>query len=110
MAWTIMSGAILLEVLGTVCLKLADGFTRLGPSLAIIPLYGGSLALLVIALKTLPVSTAYAVWSALGTAIIAVIGILYFREPVSAVKVASLVLVIIGVVGLHLGDKLAETL
>jgi len=110
MAWVIMSGAIFLEVLGTVCLKLAEGFTRLGPSLAIIPLYGGSLALLAIALKTLPVSTAYAVWSAVGTAIVAVIGIVYFREPVNTVKVASMVLVIVGVIGLHLGDKLAETL
>ncbi len=110
MAWLIMSGAIFLEVSGTVCLKLAEGFTRLVPSLAIVPLYGGSLALLAIALKTLPVSTAYAVWSALGTAIVAVIGIMYFREPVNAVKVASLILIIVGVVGLHMGDKLAETL
>ncbi len=110
MTWVIMGAAIILEVSGTICLKLAEGFTRLGPSLAIIPLYGGSLALLAIALKTLPVSSAYAVWAALGTAAVAVIGIVYFREPVNVVKVVSLVLVIVGVVGLHMGDNLAKTL
>lgn len=110
MAWMILAAAILFEVAGTVCLKLSDGFSRLTPSLAILPLYGVSLALLAIALKTIPVSTAYAIWSALGTSAIAVIGILAFREPATVVKMISLALVIVGVVGLHLGDRLSSTL
>ena len=110
MAWILLAAAILLEVAGTVSLKMADGFSRLGPSLAIIPLYGGSLALLAIALKTIPVSTAYAIWSALGTAAIALIGIVAFREPATMIKLVSLVLVIVGVIGLHLGDRFSTTL
>ncbi len=110
MAWMILAAAILFEVAGTVSLKLADGFTRLGPSLAIIPFYGISLVLLAIALKTIPVSTAYAIWSALGTAAIAIIGIVAFREPATAIKLVSLILVVVGVIGLHMGDRISATL
>lgn len=110
MPWMLLGAAILLEVTGTICLKLSEGFTHLVPSLAILPLYGGSLALLTLALKTIPVSTAYAIWAAVGTALVAVIGIAVFREPAGAVKMASLVLIVVGVVGLHLGDRLATAL
>ena len=110
MAWILLATAILFEVAGTVSLKLADGFTRLGPSLAIIPFYGISLVLLALALKTIPVSTAYAIWSALGTAAIALIGIVAFREPATAIKLFSLILVIVGVLGLHMGDRISATL
>ena len=78
------------------------------PSLAFFPLYGCSFALLALVLKTIPVSTAYAVWAAAGTALVATIGILWFREPASLLKLGSLVLVIAGVVGLHLADRLAQ--
>lgn len=110
MAWIVLAAAILFEVAGTVSLKLADGFTRLIPSLAVFSFYGISLALLAFALKTIPVSTAYAIWSALGTAAIALIGIVAFREPATAVKLVSLILVIVGVIGLHMGDRLSATL
>ncbi len=110
MDWIILGAAILFEVSGTICLKLSEGFTRLTPSLAILPLYGCSLALLTLALRTIPVSTAYAIWAAVGTGLVAVIGIAVFREPAGAIKMASLVLIVIGVVGLHLGDRLAATI
>ena len=105
MVWLYLGMAIVFEVAGTVSLKLAAGFTRLGPSVAIVPLYGASLAFLVLALKTLPVSMAYAIWAALGTALVAAIGILYFREPVTLLKIACLGLIIAGVLGLHLSDR-----
>lgn len=107
MEWVLLGAAILFEVSGTICLKLSEGFSRLGPSLAIVPLYGASLALLTLALKTIPVSTAYAIWAAIGTALVAAVGIIAFREPVGVVKLVSLGLVIVGVVGLHLGDRLS---
>ena len=107
MEWLLLGAAILLEVTGTICLKLSEGFSRLTPSLAILPLYASSLALLTLALKTIPVSTAYAIWAAVGTGLVAVIGIAVFREPVGAIKVASLVLIVVGVVGLHIGDRLS---
>lgn len=110
MEWLILGAAILFEVTGTICLKLSEGFSRLGPSLAILPLYACSLALLTLALKTIPVSTAYAIWAAVGTGLVAVIGIAVFREPVGAIKVASLVLIVVGVVGLHVGDRLSTAL
>lgn len=110
MEWLILGSAILLEVTGTICLKLSEGFSRLGPSLAIAPLYLSSLALLNLALKTIPVSTAYAIWAAVGTGLVAIIGIAVFREPVGAIKVASLVLIVVGVIGLHVGDRLATSL
>jgi len=110
MEWIVLGVAILFEVGGTICLKLSEGFGRLAPSLAILPLYGCSLALLALALRTIPVSTAYAIWAAVGTGLVAVIGIVVFREPVGAIKVASLILIVVGVVGLHLGDRLAATI
>lgn len=110
MEWIVLGAAILFEVSGTICLKLSDGFTRLIPSLAILPFYGLSLTLLTFVLKTIPVSTAYAIWAAVGTGLVAVIGIVAFREPVGAVKLVSLVLIVIGVVGLHLGDRLGSAI
>lgn len=108
MAWILLGLAIGFEVAGTVCLKLSEGLTRLLPSLAFLPLYGCSFALMALVLKTIPVSTAYAVWAAAGTALVATIGILWFREPASLLKLGSLVLIIVGVVGLHLADRLAQ--
>ena len=84
-------------------MKLSQGFTRLTPSVLLFVFYGLSFTALTIVLKKIDVSIAYAVWSGLGTALIAAIGIIYFREPLSVVKVISLALVIVGVVGLNLG-------
>ena len=102
MVWLYLIAAIVLEVSGTTCMKLSQGFTRLTPSVLLFLFYGLSFTALTIVLKKMDVSIAYAVWSGLGTALIAVIGILYFREPLTAVKVISLGLVIVGVVGLNL--------
>ncbi len=102
-SWIILSGAILLEVAGTSCMKLSEGFSKLIPSVLIFVFYGLSFVGLTIALKKIDVSIAYAVWAGIGTALIAVIGILYFKEPLTLVKVLSIFLIIIGVVGLNLG-------
>ena len=94
--------AICFEVAGTTSMKLSAGFTRLVPSIALIVFYLLSLSALTMALKKLDVSIAYAIWSGLGTALIAVIGILYFNESLTPLKIASLALIITGVVGLNL--------
>ncbi len=104
--------AILLEVAGTTCMKLSNGFTRLVPSIAIFALYGASLACFTLALKGLPLSVASAVWSGVGTSLVAVIGFTYFREPVTPAKVGFIVLILAGVVGLNLvieHDRAAAT-
>lgn len=102
MHWVYLTAAIVLEVMGTTCMKLSAGFTRWAPSVAMLALYVCSLTALTMALKRIDVGMAYAVWSGLGTALIAVIGIWWFGEPVGALKVASLALIVLGVMGLHL--------
>ncbi len=97
--------AIVLEVLGTTCMKLSDGFARPGWAIAMLVLYIGSLNCLTFAVKTFDISVAYAIWAGLGTALIAVIGIAFFKEPASALKIASIILVIVGVAGLHLAGS-----
>ena len=108
-AWLILIVAIFTEVCGTTCMKLSEGFSRVVPSILLYVFYGLSFMLLTLALKTLDVSVAYAVWSAVGTACIAVIGVIYFKEPVTALRVGCLLLIIIGVVGLQLSSPSAET-
>jgi small multidrug resistance pump len=103
MAWVYLIFAILAEVAGTTSMKLSEGFTRTAPSAFIFVFYGLSLALLTLALKRLDVSLSYAIWSGLGTALIAAIGILWFREPVTLLKLVSLALIVAGVIGLNLG-------
>lgn len=102
MCWLYLILAILLEVTGTTCLKLSQGFTKLLPSVLLFIFYGFSLTLLSFALKKLEVGVAYAIWSGVGTTLIVTVGILWFREPISAVKIISIGLIVIGVIGLHL--------
>ena len=100
--WLALAGAIALEVSGTVSMKLSEGFTKLIPSVLIFVFYAASFAVLTLALKKIDVGVAYAVWAGVGTALIAIIGVMYFKEPFSALKAFSIVLIIAGVVGLNL--------
>ena len=102
MTWLYLALAILLEVSGTTCMKLSQGFTKLVPSILLFVFYTLSMGMLTLALKRIDVSVAYAVWSGVGTALISTIGVLWFKEPVTALKLISLGLIIIGVVGLNL--------
>ncbi len=94
--------AIVLEVSGTTCMKLSYGFSRIVPTVLMGIFYAMSLAALTMALKRIEVGTAYAIWSGLGTALIALIGVVGFNESLTFFKVISIVLIIAGVVGLHL--------
>jgi small multidrug resistance pump len=102
MAFFLLAAAIVAEVLGTTALKVSNGFTRLWPSVATVVGYAISFVLLAQVLKSMAVGTAYAIWSALGTALIVVIGVLFFGESLGPVKVVGIVLVIVGVVLLNL--------
>jgi small multidrug resistance pump len=102
MAWLFLLLAILSEIVGTTMLRLSDGFTKPLPSLAMAVFYALSFGALSLTLKRIDVGVAYAVWSALGTALIATIGILWFHEPLTALKIVSLVAIVGGVVGLYL--------
>ncbi len=94
--------AIAVEVAATIALRSSDGFTRLLPSAAVLVGYATSFYLLSLILRELSVGTTYAIWAGAGTAAIAVIGILALGEPATAVKLGSIALIVIGVIGLNL--------
>jgi len=102
MHWIYLGFAILFEVAGTTSMKLSEGFSKLVPSALMVVFYIISFALMALALKKLEVGMTYAIWAGLGTALIAVIGVLWFKEPMSALKAVSILLIIASVVGLNL--------
>ncbi len=105
MCWIWLFVAILLEVAATVFLKLSNGFSKLTPTLIMALLYGISFFPLAIALKRMEVGVAYAVWSAVGTALVTMIGVFLFKETVSLTKVFAIALIILGVVALNLNEN-----
>ena len=107
-SWIYLIVAIALEVAGTTAMKMSEGFTKTVPSIAMFVFYILSLVALTYALKKFDMSMAYAVWAGVGTALITVVGIYFFKEPVSVVKVGSIALIIVGVVGLHLSGEAAQ--
>ena len=102
-SWMFLVAAILLEVCGTTSMKVSDGFSKIVPSVLIFVFYGLSMFCLTLAVKRIDISIAYAVWSGLGTAIVAVIGTAYFGEPLGALKLGALALIVIGVMTVNLG-------
>ena len=105
MPWFLLFVAILLEVAGITSMKLSRGFAELIPSLAVPVFYVLSAAAVILALKRLDLSVTYAIWSGVGTALAAMIGMAYFREPMTLFKLASIALVVLGVVGLSLAAR-----
>ena len=101
-SWLYLTGAIFLEIAGTTSMKLSEGFTRTVPSILIFVFYVLSFIALTMTLKRIDVSVAYAIWAGAGTALIAIIGTIHFREPMTLIKVVSLGMIIIGVVGLNI--------
>jgi len=104
MAWVYLVVAIVLEVIGTTSMKLSRGFSDLAPSVAIFVCYSLSLAFLTMAIERIDLSIAYAIWAALGTALVATIGIVWFGEAVTAAKLFFLGMIVFGVVGLNLAE------
>ena len=102
MSWVYLFLAIISEVTGTTSVKLSHGFTRLVPSVMIFVFYGISLAASSVALKKIDISVAYAAWSGVGTTLIVVIGVMLFKEPLSAMKIFYITLIMVGVVGLNM--------
>ena len=105
MAWLLLVGAGLLEIVWAIALKYADGFTRFWPSAIGIAAAVASFIMLTMALKSLPVGTAYAVWVGIGALGVALAGIVALGESASLMRLGLLVLILIGVIGL----KVIET-
>jgi small multidrug resistance pump len=106
-AWAVLAVAILLEVAGT-SMRLSEGFSRLTPSVLIFVFYAASFALNTLVIRVLGLSVVYGVWSGVGTVLTALIGIYYFKEPATAIKLVSIGLIVIGVMGLHSASRVSS--
>jgi len=104
MSWLILFLAGLFEIVWAVGLKYTEGFTKLTPSLVTLAAMGASFYLLSVALRTLPLGAAYAVWVGIGALGTAIAGIMLFHEAVTPLKLVSLMLVVAGIVGLKLSN------
>jgi small multidrug resistance pump len=98
MPWLMLGAAIATEVASTLALRGSDGFSRLTPSVITVVGYIASFILLALVLKTLPVGIVYAIWSAVGIALVAVFGKLIFNDPVPPLALVGMVLIVGGVV------------
>ncbi len=107
MAWIYLLLAILFEVTGTTSMKLADGFRNPLPSVVVFACYGISISFLTLAVRNIDISVAYAIWCAIGMGLIALIGIFWFDESVTAWKLISLGIIVAGVISLQLSDRAA---
>lgn len=101
-AWLILIGAGIFEILWATGLRYTAGFTKPYPSLIVLALMAVSMYLLALAVKELPVGTAYAVWTGIGAAGTAILGVIFFGEPVSVLRVFFILLILFGVGGLKI--------
>jgi quaternary ammonium compound-resistance protein SugE len=102
MAWVYLIIAGFLETGWAIGLKYSEGFSKLGPSIATIATMGLSFALLSLALRSLPLGTAYAVWTGIGTVGTVILGFVLFKDPVEPLRLACLALIMAGVAGLKI--------
>lgn len=101
-AWILLALAGLLEIAWAVGMKFTEGFTRIGPSVVVLVVALLSFWLLAVAMKALPVGTAYAVWVGIGAAGATLFGMLLFREPATVARIVCLLMIVGGVAGLRL--------
>jgi quaternary ammonium compound-resistance protein SugE len=104
MVWAVLFAAGLFEIGWAVGLKYTVGFTRPWPTVATAVALIASLSLLGVSLRTLPLGTAYAVWTGIGSVGTAVLGIVLFREPATAMRLICIALIVAGIVGLKLAS------
>jgi quaternary ammonium compound-resistance protein SugE len=102
MAWLWLILAGLLEIVWATGLKYTDGFTRLTPSAIVVVAMVGSVYFLALAVRTIPIGTGYAVWTGIGAVGVAILGMVLFGEPKTLLRIASILLIVAGIVGLKL--------
>ncbi len=105
MSWVYLFLAGILEVAWAVGMVYTSGWTKLTPSILTLLAMALGIYLLSISIKTIPLGTAYAVWTGIGTVGTVIYGILFFKEPVDIIRVVCILLIIIGIVGLKLFSK-----
>jgi len=99
-AWLIVLAAGLLEIVWATGLRFTDGFSRLLPTVVVLALAWLSFYLLAVAMRDIPMGTAYAIWTGIGATGVAVLGILWFKEPASLARLGFIAMIVVGIVGL----------
>ena len=110
MRWVLLSLAIFSEVCGSTCMKLSNGFSNLYASLLTFVFYGISFGIFIFALKHFDLSFVYALWAGIGILLVSVIGMTYFKEPASIMKIISILIIVVGVIMLNLSERLSNSL
>ena len=103
--WIFLVIAIISEVIATSALKSSAGFTRLWPSIIVVTGYASAFYFLSLTLNVIPIGIAYAIWSGVGIALIALISWLYFKQPLDFAAIVGLLLIVAGVVVINLFSK-----
>ena len=105
MGYLYLAVAIVFEVIGTTALQASNGFTRLGPSAVVVVCYGLTIYLFALVLKTVPMGVAYAIWAGLGIVLVALSGLILYKQVLDAAAMIGVGLIISGVVVIHLFSK-----
>lgn len=103
-AWILLGFAIILEVAGTTAMKLSDGMHKLIPTIMVFVFYGLTFVIMSKVINKIEMGVTYAIWAGVGTVLVTVIGVLYFKESVDTIKLISIGLICIGVVGVNLSS------
>ena len=102
--WLLLATGILTELAGSTCMKLSDGFSNIYASILTFVFWGISFTVFIFALKEFDLSFAYAIWAGMGILLVSLIGMIYFKEPVSSMKILSILVIVAGVIMLNLSD------
>jgi small multidrug resistance pump len=105
MKWLLLSAAILSELGGSTCMKLSNGFSNLPASILTFVFWGISFSIFIFALKHFDLSFIYAIWAGVGILLVSIIGMTYFKEPVSLLKIISILIIVAGVLMLNLSER-----
>ena len=104
MKWFYLSLGILFEIIALTFMKKSEGFTKLFPILFVFLFYSLALGCLILVLRKMDTSVAYAIWASAGIFIIALVGMIFLHEPVTIIKIVSMLLILLGVIGLEFFD------
>jgi len=108
MKWALLATAIISELGGSTCMKLSNGFTNLPASILTFVFWGISFSIFIFALKHFDLSFIYALWAGIGILLVSIIGMTYFKEPVNAMKIISILIISVGVVLLSLSENFSN--
>lgn len=108
MKWLLLFIGIIAELLGTTSMKMSEGFTHLFPTIFTFVFWAIGLTIFIFVLKEFDLSFAFAIWSGLGIAGVSIIGVLYFKEPYSILKIISIIIIVVGVIMLNTSDLLLK--